>query len=878
MNKLKLNLRLSLRSKVLAVLTLTVVSVASIVTYFSSIMIIKDKRSYLFDTTLTSVKNAGSSMEQYFLNKLKIIEIQSKISGSIDSFQNDEDLFQIREFSKEDLRGYIEEDFYQRSSIFITQGEIAKLNISSEEAFLSHDIQKSVLYTNKKLLSSYKGRFAFLIPPDQVIKAKSAEVFKTKKNLRYLHSGGSMAPRYLYFVFDEAKQTVLVYDFLLDGFLDRFINQSRLETILVSSTGEVVFNNRAQDFTKAHERFFKSFIVKKSKEARLKQPSVSEYDMGQSSYIWASTELNSFPGYYLFSGISTKEAYQVTTFLVLTTIFYIIILTSIYGIVSIFLARSITRPLDIFIQVIQSISNGEYTARVGIQNTTELQAMATTFNSMIDTIQDYNAKLIQYNRTLEDKVEERTQKLKQANVFITTMINSLAQGLLVFQHDGVCSDLYTKACEKLLGTSPANKSLGPLIQATDENLMSTWIKSLFEEMIPFESLAELGPRSIPCIYEYKHKDFKHITLEFFPMRGDDQKIENVVMVATDKTREFKAKQQVIEEQNYVKLVTKVLKDKRNFLRFVDLFEKSLSEAKTSISVQGNVDNNSFLRLLHSMKGSAAFYNLAGIVNLLHEFETDVTNNILSPEEIVIRIETALELFAEQLMRLRDFISENKENALEIQESKLRDFYINLGAQSVSAARDFAQRFLMVEVKSYVEQYSTLVHELAHQLGKHILPVEIINGDLLVDMSRYQVFFDSCIHIFRNAVDHGMENPDERLKAGKIENGKIMIRFNIEDEHLIFEVEDDGRGISPHRIRDKMKELSYPSEALLEMDERIIYHIFDPSFSTASSLTDLSGRGVGLYDVQQNLSKLGGTIELLSVFGKGTVFRFYIPIT
>jgi two-component system chemotaxis sensor kinase CheA len=847
------------------------------VAYFSSNMIIKDKRSYLFDTSLSSINNLEKALEIFYLSKLRTVEFASETTDLIASFKTDEDLFQIRSYGNEELSGYIENDIYQKGRIFLTESEIKKINSSSEEVFLGHDIQKGVIYTNHKFLSAYRGRYGFLIPPDDEIKKQAAEVYKNKKNSYYIHVRAQNAPRFILFSYDEKNQAVNVFDYFFDGFLEKFVNQSNLEVMMVTPAADVVFNSRPENLTKNHISFFKRFLKKMNKENNADKALVREYRLGEDEYIWASSPLNYFPGYVLFAGISTREAYKVTTFLVLTTILYIVIMISAYSVISIFLSRSITRPLDKFIIVIQSISNGQYSARVGEQSTSELQAMATTFNSMVDKIQEYNNKLIEYNRTLEQKVEERTLKLKKANNFITTMVDSLAQGLLVFGKDGTCLDLYTKACEKLLGSSPANKSLSKLIQSPDPDLMGEWINNLYEEMIPFESLVELGPKSIPCDFEYKHKDFRHVTLEFFPMRNEEEKIENVVMVATDKTREFKAQQQVIEEQRYVKFVTKVLKDKRNFLRFVDLFENSMSESRDTIQAESKIDQNSFMRLLHSMKGSAAFYNLEDIVKFLHQFETLVSSEGLSVAQAVDKINEVLGLLGNHLKRLKDFISENKASVLEIQEASLREFHKQLLVKHPESAIEFSQKFLTVPVKNYVEQYVGLVQDVAQKVGKRVAPVEIINGEILVDMNRYQAFFDSCIHVFRNAVDHGMEKPEERAQAKKSELGRITIKFQVDEGLLIFEVSDDGKGINPARIRSKMQELDYAQELVEQSDERVIYHIFDPSFSTADKVTDLSGRGVGLYDVKENLSKLGGTIELVSVFGQGTDFRFYIPV-
>jgi len=188
--------------------------------------------------------------------------------------------------------------------------------------------------------------------------------------------------------------------------------------------------------------------------------------------------------------------------------------------------------------------------------------------------------------------------------------------------------------------------------------------------------------------------------------------------------------------------------------------------------------------------------------------------------------------------------------------------------------------LEMPVENYVEQYKALVIELAPKLGKEIKPVDITNGQILVDRDYFRAFFDSCIHIFRNAVDHGIELPAVRKSIGKDIAGMIKIQFELYDSPsgagLLFQVRDDGGGIDPSRIRKKLKELNYPESDLLKSDEDIIYHIFDASFSTAEQITDVSGRGVGLYDVKVIVEKLGGEILLMSKPNQGTLFSFKLP--
>jgi two-component system chemotaxis sensor kinase CheA len=149
------------------------------------------------------------------------------------------------------------------------------------------------------------------------------------------------------------------------------------------------------------------------------------------------------------------------------------------------------------------------------------------------------------------------------------------------------------------------------------------------------------------------------------------------------------------------------------------------------------------------------------------------------------------------------------------------------------------------------------------------------------MNYFQEFFDSCIHIFRNAVDHAIEQPDLRVNSGKSEEGTIKVSFGLvksdENSFLEFNVIDDGGGIDPGRVRNKLRSLNYPDEIISKSDSQIIYHIFDPYFSTSEQVSDISGRGVGLYDIKKNVEKLNGTIELQSRVGKGTIFSFLLPM-
>src|SRR5690606_7814987 len=146
-----------------------------------------------------------------------------------------------------------------------------------------------------------------------------------------------------------------------------------------------------------------------------------------------------------------------------------------------------------------------------------------------------------------------------------------------FDQNGKCLDYFTKACKKLLGRNPGRENVVDLINYDDKETFKVWLNTLFEEPMPFEELLEFGPSSVPVSVSWNDPEFKYVGLEFFAMRNEENKIENIVMVATDKTKEFQAGKESETQQNYINMLSKVLKDKTSFVRFVGQFQRSMEE-------------------------------------------------------------------------------------------------------------------------------------------------------------------------------------------------------------------------------------------------------------------------------------------------------------
>lgn len=173
----------------------------------------------------------------------------------------------------------------------------------------------------------------------------------------------------------------------------------------------------------------------------------------------------------------------------------------------------------------------------------------------------------------------------------------------------------------------------------------------------------------------------------------------------------------------------------------------------------------------------------------------------------------------------------------------------------------------------------IVRDICHELGKKI-DMDMHGQDTELDRQVLEMIKDPLTHMVRNAADHGIEAPADRALAGKPETGKITLRSYHQGGHIMIEISDDGRGLQTEKIKQKLLENRLVSAAELEglSVQQIQQYVFHPGFSTAEKITAVSGRGVGMDVVRANIQKIGGSIEIRSVEGKGTHFTIKIPLT
>lgn len=177
------------------------------------------------------------------------------------------------------------------------------------------------------------------------------------------------------------------------------------------------------------------------------------------------------------------------------------------------------------------------------------------------------------------------------------------------------------------------------------------------------------------------------------------------------------------------------------------------------------------------------------------------------------------------------------------------------------------------------RYPRVIRDLAKATGKQI-ELDIVGGDTEVDKSVLELLADPMVHIMRNSADHGLEDPEQRLASGKSSGGTIRIEAAHEGSHVTVRIGDDGRGIDPRVIAEKIVEKGLASREEVDAmpEASIIRHVFAPGFSTRQEASDLSGRGVGMDVVNTNIAKLSGIVDIESTVGQGTRVTIKIPLT
>ncbi|WP_301409791.1 chemotaxis protein CheA [Borreliella tanukii] len=276
-----------------------------------------------------------------------------------------------------------------------------------------------------------------------------------------------------------------------------------------------------------------------------------------------------------------------------------------------------------------------------------------------------------------------------------------------------------------------------------------------------------------------------------------------------------------------------------------------------------------------------FYNF----NYFYDYQESFQRNFLIDLKIIFKdagltLEDEIESHINSLMNLKmekslNDISELRNSFFRL----LQNFKMTSGRLSriITDLHESVLKTRMLPISNIFSRFTRVVRDLSKKLNK-IVNLEMEGEETELDKSVIDDLVDPLMHCVRNSMDHGLETVEERIKKGKSKAGTIILRAKNEGNVISIEIEDDGSGIDPKLIKRKLIEKGTIKEDAVYSDFELINLIFAPGFSTASQVTDLSGRGVGLDVVKKSIEKLNGTILVESEIGLGTIFKIKLPLT
>jgi len=331
--------------------------------------------------------------------------------------------------------------------------------------------------------------------------------------------------------------------------------------------------------------------------------------------------------------------------------------------------------------------------------------------------------------------------------------------------------------------------------------------------------------------------------------------------------------------------------KKEYETFIKTYKELIDPTKTSLYNISEV-----YRTIHTFKGSFSQLYMNSMVTFLHSIESELSNMIKKNEdtnETLIEFLDSMDFnttYKDALDVIRTILGNeflNSQNYVKINfkdiknlQNKIRTIFErqNLNTQESRELLQQISNLSNQKLLNLLKPYANLTQQLAKKLGKEIYDLEIIGDDDIMVNDKYKPFIKSLTHIFRNSVDHGIEDPMQRASQEKDEHGTITCSFSKHDDSIEIIISDDGAGIDKEKVLEKaINQQIVTKEKAETMSENEIYHlIFSEHFSTKEEVSEISGRGIGMNAVQIEIEKLSGHINITSQKGFGTTFVMNIP--
>jgi two-component system chemotaxis sensor kinase CheA len=402
--------------------------------------------------------------------------------------------------------------------------------------------------------------------------------------------------------------------------------------------------------------------------------------------------------------------------------------------------------------------------------------------------------------------------------------------------------------------------------------MRTAWDQLVDGYLPLEVCIEQLPKRLESRGRHYALDFKVIQdtgRDSNPQEGETS-FAGALLVVSDITEEIARMARDAEQREIIAMFERLTEDRSAFFQFI----RECGALVRSVFEHRGPDLTPLMRAAHTLKGSAGSFGLHSLADAAHRLESAIADSAgVPPASQLAELEQAWRAFTERAYKLA---GSAEASVFEIAREEL-DQLLEATARAVPYAelRGRLEQLRNERVIVRLQRAADQARALARKLGKGEVDVEVrAPGDLRLPAENWAPFWGAFVHVLRNAVDHGLEAPDERVRAGKRGSGRVTLTAAQDGRELLIELADDGRGIDWQRVHERAAARGLPHKTEADLIEAL----FADGLTTRDAVTGTSGRGVGLGAVRQATCELGGSVTVSSRPGWGSVFRFRFPVS
>jgi two-component system, chemotaxis family, sensor kinase CheA len=465
---------------------------------------------------------------------------------------------------------------------------------------------------------------------------------------------------------------------------------------------------------------------------------------------------------------------------------------------------------------------------------------------------------------LDRIVQARTAELAERTAKMRLVLDNVDQGLVVLDREGKIGTEHSSALDALLGSSKSNETLWSYVENTDPafatNLEVNWTM-IAEDTLPLELVLDQLPKRLV-------KDGRTLELRYKPLVDQaTAQLDRMLVVVSDVTPDVERERAECEQREAMALFEKLRSDRNGVIEFHEEAKRLIETIKAP-----NVSFVTIKRAVHTLKGNSGLFGLMSFMEFLHDLETrmEQSSELLTADRDL--------LFA-RFSRLSSTISTlvDNEGGRKKMEIDTADYDAVIAAlrngESSQAIATRLEQWHLEPVETRLARLGEYARQLAERLGKAPLEVKMSPHGVRLTPGELRSLWSSLMHVVRNAVDHGIEAPEERV-AGHKESEPPTLELATRkdgDSSIVITIKDNGRGIDWNAIKERAAALGLPCETQAELEDAL----FADGVSTRADATEFSGRGIGMAAVLAECERVDGSLTVASAKGKGTTVELRV---